>query len=117
MLKLAKTGDSDRPTSTRQIRDGHSGFVVPAGPPSDLFLFWPGTPEPSRDRALLSGKGFFQNYPKLAQTRVSAERLNMADAQTSFYIESLRFTARPRSRAGTSFVSFPPSTFNITAFM
>lgn len=63
--------------------DTNAVFVFPGGPPSDLSLFLPGTLEPSWDRTLVSEKAF-QNYPQLAQTRISAEYFDIADAQMYF---------------------------------
>lgn len=62
--------------------DTNTGFVVPGGPPSDLFLFWPSTQEHSWDCAV--SEKAFKNYPKLAQMQVSAEYLSIAEAQKYF---------------------------------
>lgn len=48
-------------------------FFQAVGPPSHLFLFWPGTPEPSWDCDV--PEKAFKNDPKLSQMRVSAEYL------------------------------------------
>lgn len=50
--------DRVQPPGGRSETDTNAGFVFPGGPPSDLFLFWPGTLEASWDRAVVSQKGF-----------------------------------------------------------
>lgn len=58
--------------------DTNAGFVFAGGPPSDLFLFWPGSLEPSWDRCCFQKS--FKNQPKLlANTLV----LNVSASQIS----------------------------------
>lgn len=53
--------------------DPNVGFVIPGGPPSDLFLFRP--LKPSWDHVVVP-ESAFKNDPKLAQTLVPPEHLD-----------------------------------------
>lgn len=60
------------------------GSVIPGGPPSDLFLFWP--LKPSWDHVVVP-ENAFKNDPKLAHILVSQEYLGIfppADAPMYF---------------------------------